>query len=79
MDNMLTPEKSIILKNKLDTINDKLNKLLELHNELKYILNESIIINEQILEEELFLDIENDINETQLEINSIANSITNNF
>ena len=71
----MSPEQNIIVKNKLDIIVTKLNKISEEHNELKHILEESIILDEQILEEELFWDISQDIIDIQVEINSALKNI----
>lgn len=79
MNNPLITEKNLILKNKLDAISLKISKLLEFHNELKHILSENVIFNDQIMEEKLFLDIEKKLNEMQLELNSIRNDIKSNL
>ena len=66
----MSPEQSIMVKNKLGVVITNLNKLSEAHNELKHILEESIVFDDNILEEELFWDISQDIIEIQLEVNS---------
>ena len=72
-------EKNLIVKNRLETIKIKLNKILESHYELKHILKESIILDDKILEEDLFLNIENDIIEIQLDVDLFIKNIMSSF
>ena len=69
-------EQNIMTKNTLDVIVTKLNKISEINNELKHILNDSVNFNGQILKEDLFWDISQDIIDLQIEINSFLKNIS---
>ena len=75
MNDPLTLTKTITEKNKLDNISIELTKLVEFHNELKYLLEENTLINNFVINDELFLEIEKKLKEITIEIDNYRKSI----
>lgn len=74
INNNLSEEQKLLLKNKLIQVNYKLKNASENHKELEYMLDESFVIDSHILNEALFNEIERDIKSLRNDITSLINS-----
>ena len=74
INNNLSEEQKLLLKNKLNQVNYKLKNVSENHKELEYMLDEFFVIDSHILNETLFNEIGRDIKSLRNDITSLINS-----